>query len=162
MAERRNRPAPGSGKQTNTGAKDSTDAESTAGASSSSDLASQRDADMMGEPAGRGRLRIANKVVEKIAAMAAHEVDQVTEHRAGLRLLPGRGLPRASAEVAGGHVRIGVEIATPWPASLAQVASQTREHVEKRVSALTGMNIVAVDVSVADVVHVATEERRVR
>lgn len=114
------------------------------------------------EPATRGRLHIADKVVEKIAAMAAREVDQVTEDNSGWRALPGRGLPRVNAEVAGGHARIGVEIAAPWPTPLPQVAAQTRDHVEQRVSSLTGIDIVAVDITVADVIHVATEDRRVR
>lgn len=113
-------------------------------------------------PEERGSLSIADKVIEKVATAAAREIGPVTDQASGWRRLPGRALPRASAEIAGGHSRIGVEIATPWPRPLTTVAAETRDHVKERVTALTGMDVVAVDVTVADVVHVATENRRVR
>ncbi len=113
-------------------------------------------------PEDRGSLNIAEKIVEKVATMAASEVDQVTDHRMGWRRIPGQGLPKATAEIAGGHARIGVQIATPWPSPLTDIATQTRDHVRERVASLTGLDVVAVDVTVADVVHVATGKLRVQ
>lgn len=92
--------------------------------------------------------------------MAAREIDDVTQHGSGW--VPGRSLPRASTEIAGDHARIGVEIAIAWPTPLAEVAARTRDHVQARVTTLTGIDVVAVDVTVAEVVHVQTESRRVQ
>jgi len=45
---------------------------------------------------------------------------------------------------------------------LAEVASRVRDHVTTQVAALTGVTVAAVDVSVADVVHVEAAQRRVQ
>lgn len=114
------------------------------------------------DPAQRGSLSVADKVIEKVATAAAREIDEVTDQQSGWRTVTRRSLPRATATIAGGHSRIGVEIATPWPTPLTAVATRTRDHVRERVTTLTGMDVIAVDVTVAEVVHVETENRRVR
>lgn len=113
------------------------------------------------DPGQRGHLVIAGKVVERVAAIAASEIEAVTAQRSGWRLLPGRALPKAEAKVAGDRARIGVEIAAAWPSSLAEVTAQTRTHVRDRVIELVGLTVTAVDVTVGDVVHVETRRRRV-
>ncbi len=117
----------------------------------------------MGDPGARGRLVIADKAVERIASGAAREVPAV--HPTGARLgLPPRtsSLPSASATVAGGRSRVKVEVAIRWPASAATAAAAVRDHVQERVATLTGMTVDGVDVVVADVVHAASETRRVQ
>lgn len=110
----------------------------------------------------RGRTTIADKVVERIASIAANEVESVIDTRTGwTRVVRGR-LPRAEAVVAGGTSRITVEVAATWPTPLNSVAGRVRDHVSERVSTLTGVNVTAVDVSIADVVHLETAERRVK
>ena len=110
----------------------------------------------------RGRTTIADQVVERIASIAANEVEAVIDTRTGwTRLVRGR-LPRAEAVVAGGTSRITVEVAATWPTPLNSVAGRVRDHVSERVSTLTGVTVTAVDVSIADVVHLETAQRRVK
>lgn len=113
-------------------------------------------------PGDRGRLVIADKVVERIASRAAGDVEAVTENRSGWSKVVGRSLPTPTAKVAGGRVRVGVDVAAAWPAPLGDLAIRVRDHVSERVETLTGMPVVAVDVTVADVVHVDAQTRRVR
>ncbi len=112
--------------------------------------------------AKRGRTTIADKVVERVASIATSEIEAVIDTRRGWTKLVHRGLPRASAIVAGDTCRIQVEVAAIWPAPLAEVASRVRDHVTTQVAALTGVTVAAVDVSVADVVHVEAAQRRVQ
>lgn len=110
----------------------------------------------------RGRTTIADKVVERIAAKAAGEIEAVADTRGGLtRLLRGR-LPRASAVVAGSASRIQVEVAASWPTPMSSLATKVRDHVSERVTTLAGVEVMAVDVSIADVVHVESRQRRVQ
>lgn len=113
--------------------------------------------------AERGRTRIADKVVDRVAVAATAEVDQVLDATGGwTSRLTGRGLPSADAVVAGRTCKISVDVAVPWTASLPAVAAQVRDHVGTRVADLTGFTVTRVDVTVADVVHAAPATRRVR
>ncbi|MEP7161092.1 MAG: Asp23/Gls24 family envelope stress response protein [Dermatophilaceae bacterium] len=112
-------------------------------------------------PEERGSLVIANKVVERVATIAAREIGQVTDSRAGWTQMY-RNLPTATAKVAGGRARVNVEVAAAWPSSLPEVTAQVRDRVSERVTNLTGVTVVAVDVTVADVIRLETDARRVR
>jgi len=112
-------------------------------------------------PGERGSLTIADRVVEKIASIAAREIEQVADTRAGWTRMF-RSLPKATAKVAGGRARIGVEVAASWPSSLPTVSAQVRDRVNEQITNLTGVTVVAVDVTIADVVHLETNARRVR
>jgi uncharacterized alkaline shock family protein YloU len=109
---------------------------------------------------------VADKVVERVASIATAEVEAVIDTRTGWTKLVRKGLPRAEAVVAGGTTRITVAVAATWPTPLAQVAAQVRAHVIQQVTAITGVSVARVDVSVADVVHLDssthTSTRRVR
>jgi len=115
----------------------------------------------LAQPEERGSLTIADKVVEKVASIAAREIQHVTDTRAGWTQMY-RSLPKASAKIAGGRARIGVEVAASWPSSLPAVTAQVRDRVNNQVTQLTGVTVVAVDVTIADVVHLETNARRVR
>lgn len=119
-------------------------------------------ADQLPPPEERGATTIADKVVERVATYAAGEVAHPEAGRTGLGRLVARDLPRASAVVAGSTSRIKVEVAAPWPTPLSALAAEVRDHVSERVTALTGVAVTAVDVSVADVVHVQSTHRRVQ
>lgn len=111
----------------------------------------------------RGSLVIADRVIERIAAHAAQEVKLVTEAGGAWGLaVRSFGLPKAAARIAGGRSRITVQVAGQWPDSARETAMTVRDHVQQRVSELTGMTVSAVDVHVADVVHVETPRRRVQ
>lgn len=115
----------------------------------------------LADPEERGTTTIADKVVQRIASIAADEIEAVTGHRSGWASVVRRGLPRAEATVAGGSARIKVDVAAVWPTPLSTLSAQVRDHVTAQVTSLTGVDIVAVDVTVADVVHLSTARKRV-
>jgi len=108
----------------------------------------------LAEPEDRGRLDIADRVVERIAMYAASAVPNVVQVGSTLERVVGRQYPKASADVAGGRSRIGVDVAVAWPASLAEVLLAVRDSVRTRVHDLAGLEVDAVDVTAAKVVHV--------
>ena len=126
------------------------------------EVAEAADVEGLPAPEERGWTSIADKVVERIAAIATSEVEGATDSRSGLLRRVRGGLPHAEAVVAGGTSRIKVEVAATWPTPLSRVAGEVRDHVSERVATLTGMTVTAVDVTVADVVHVETAHRRVQ
>ncbi|MCX4746088.1 hypothetical protein OG455_11240 [Kitasatospora sp. NBC_01287] len=81
-------------------------------------------------PAQRGRLRIADRVLTRIAARAAGEA-------LGPALVG--EAPRVAVSVVGGaaQVRVGVEL--PFPCDLGRWAAAVRAAVAERVAALTGI-----------------------
>ena len=112
-------------------------------------------------PEERGTLTIADRVVERIASIAASEVPGVADIGSGWTQIVRRSLPTSQARVAGGRSRIGVDIAAVWPAALDELAAAVHSHVTERVFALTGVAVDGVDVTVADVVHTESMRRRV-
>lgn len=112
-------------------------------------------------PEERGTTTIADRVVERVASLAANEVDDVTDGTSGWTRIVRRSTPRAEARVAGGRARIKVEIAAAWPASLPALATTVSERVTRRVAELTGVAVDGVDVTIADVVHSQSPRRRV-
>ncbi|GAA0228720.1 Asp23/Gls24 family envelope stress response protein [Cryptosporangium japonicum] len=102
-------------------------------------------------PAGeRGRLRIADRVAERIAVAAARGVDGVAVTSGGLA---GRGYPRAEVVVAGDRVRARLEIAGRWPVPAARLAADVRSTVGEQLTALAGFRVDTVDVTVATIVR---------
>lgn len=112
------------------------------------------------EPADRGALEIADRVVQKVASIAAGEVRGAVSTGSGFDQLLGRRYPNAAATVAGGRVRIRVDIAVAWPYPLARVCAQVRDHVRARVTDLVGLTVDAVDVTASKVVHASPPEPR--
>jgi len=116
----------------------------------------------------RGTTSIAESVVAKIAAMAAREVNGV-ESLGGV-------LSGALASVVG-RIRgdehktagVGVEVGTKqaavdisltvlYPASIPQVAESVRQNVISRIESMTGLEVVEVNVAVADLAFEAGTE----
>ena len=115
------------------------------------------------EAGSRGSLTIAQKVVEKVAVVAASQVDGVADIGSVLERTLGRDYPRAEARVAGDRVRLSVDIAVVWPAALPSVAVAVRDAVSERVSSLVGLQVDAVDVTAGKVVQAQPRQtRRVR
>ena len=117
--------------------------------------------------AERGRTRIADRVVEKIAARAVAEVDNATgvaRQALGVRLGsagPDRAA-RVDAEVDGGVVTVLASMAVRWPAPVRTVTRQVRAHVTDRVQSLTGLRVEQVDIDVTSLVaNSGGEDRRV-
>ncbi|MHA3705061.1 Asp23/Gls24 family envelope stress response protein [Jatrophihabitans sp. YIM 134969] len=116
----------------------------------------------LADPDDRGRTTIADRVVEKIAAQAAVEVD----HAAGLRRsLAGRSLGsprvRATAEVDGRVAALRLDLAVDYPAPVRQVTRAVRQRVTEQVATLAGMRVDHVDITVAALRRPPVERRRV-
>jgi uncharacterized alkaline shock family protein YloU len=112
------------------------------------------------DPGQRGRTDVAASVLERIACHAAAEIDGVTSVGSGLGKVVGRQYPRANAEIAGSRARVTVEIAIEWPHPLATVSAQVRDTLTTRLHELSGLEIDAVDVTVAKVALAGQEQGR--
>jgi uncharacterized alkaline shock family protein YloU len=112
-----------------------------------------------------GRIEVAARVVEKIAARAALEVDDAGG--AGARMLgrsvPGAGrlgirgagldeLPTVTAEVDGRLAFIDLELAVRWPAPVLKVTDAVRHQVIDRVEELVGLQVREVNIEIAKLV----------
>jgi uncharacterized alkaline shock family protein YloU len=95
-------------------------------------------------PTTRGRTTIADRVVAKIASMAALEVEHTTETSS--RLSDGR--PKATAVVDGSLTRISLDITIEYPAPIRSVSQAVRERVADRVLALADIEAKEVDITV--------------
>ena len=108
----------------------------------------------------RGSLQIADRVVERVATIAAAEVDGIVPSGSVLAGALGHRYPRADATVAGDRVRVHVEVAALWPSSLAEVSDRVRTRVGDQLGALVGLTVDAVDVTVATLVTAPTSQPR--
>ena len=98
----------------------------------------------------RGRLEISSRAVERIAQVAAQQVGAVLRQPATF----GRGLPHATTQVAGQHVRLNLHIAVRWGRPLPETAAEVRSLVADNVTKLTGL---VVDAVAVDIVAVETD-----
>src|SRR5579875_1165997 len=105
-------------------------------------------------PGERGRTRIGETVVEKIAAAAAGEVAAVAGSRRRVLGVPyGQlGQVRVRATVRGSLVTAEVAAAVIYPAPLREVTRKVRARVTERVQELTGKHVGAVSVTVTALV----------
>ncbi|GGZ34217.1 Asp23/Gls24 family envelope stress response protein [Streptomyces poonensis] len=115
-----------------------------------------------GDPATRGRTTIADGVVEKIAALAARDVDGVHAMGSGLSRtfgavrdrVPGgsKAVTRGvKAEVGEVQTALDLEIVVEYGMSIADVARAVRENVIAAVERMTGLEVVEVNIAVGDV-----------
>jgi uncharacterized alkaline shock family protein YloU len=115
-----------------------------------------------GDPGTRGRTTIADGVVEKIAGMAARDVDGVYAMGSGISRtfgamrdrVPGgtksvtRGVKSEVGEV---QAALDLEIVVEYGVSIADVARDVRESVITAVERMTGLEVVEVNIAVSDV-----------
>ncbi|MGW6905503.1 Asp23/Gls24 family envelope stress response protein [Streptomyces sp. NPDC054940] len=115
-----------------------------------------------GDPGARGRTTIADGVVEKIAGMAARDVDGVHAMGSGLSRtfgavrdrVPGgaKSVSRGvKAEVGEVQAALDLEIVVEYGVSIADVARDVRENVITAVERMTGLEVVEVNIAVSDV-----------
>ncbi|PFG38937.1 putative alkaline shock family protein YloU [Georgenia soli] len=109
---------------------------------------------------GRGRTRIAARIVGAVARLAAQEVPAVTlalgagrtPRTASARDVAGpAGEPASDVGVAGPHVVVDVQIAVQLGAPLGEVADQVRHRIAERIAGDLGLTPVEVNVTVVDV-----------
>ncbi|MFJ6698445.1 Asp23/Gls24 family envelope stress response protein [Streptomyces sp. NPDC091272] len=116
-----------------------------------------------GNPATRGRTTIADGVVEKIAGMAARDVDGVHAMGGGLSRtfgavrdrVPGGNTKSVSrgvkAEVGEVQTALDLDIVVEYGVSISDVAKAVRENVISAVERMTGLEVVEVNIAVGDV-----------
>lgn len=103
----------------------------------------------------RGRTDIPERVVTRIAARAAREVEQVVAVRERKATALGR---RTRAVMDGGLVTLELEVTVRYPAPLLHVAEEIRRHVNDRVHTLTGLTVGHIDIDVTGVVPARQED----
>ncbi|GAA1845428.1 Asp23/Gls24 family envelope stress response protein [Microlunatus capsulatus] len=105
------------------------------------------------DPARRGRLVLADKVVEKIAGQAAAEVGAV-HGRSGGVLGIGSHVDRAArpdvdVDLSGDHADLALTVGIAYPGSIRRTTHELRTHVVRRVKELTGVDVHRLDLEVA-------------
>lgn len=104
-------------------------------------------------PARRGRLVVADSVVEKIAGQAAAEIGAVHGRAGGLLGIGAKddssARPDVDVDVRGAYADVSVKVGIAYPGSIRQTTSQLREHVVRRVKELTGVEVHRLDVDVS-------------
>ncbi|WP_394435126.1 Asp23/Gls24 family envelope stress response protein [Streptomyces sp. SGAir0957] len=115
-----------------------------------------------GDPGSRGKTTIADGVVEKIAGLAARDVDGVHAMGSGLSRtfgavrdrVPGGGKSvtrGVKAEVGEVQTALDLEIVVEYGVSIADTARAVRENVVVAVERMTGLEVVEVNIAVSDV-----------
>ena len=105
------------------------------------------------DAAVRGRTTIATRVVEKVAAQAAIEVDSATgppRRLFGAILGPPRAdaRARASAKIDETRVTLTMSIGVQYPEPVREVAARVRRNVTARIAQYCGMQVLHIDVTV--------------
>jgi uncharacterized alkaline shock family protein YloU len=109
-------------------------------------------------PAAAGSLRVADRVVEKIAAVAAGEVVGVTGPprrrvpRGGARRRGHVRRPRVTAKIEGSTARLTMTFSVRYPHPVGETAERVRTEVRERVAALAGVRVTHLDIDVPSLV----------
>jgi uncharacterized alkaline shock family protein YloU len=107
-------------------------------------------------PELRGTLRIAPRVVERIAGAAASEI-----HGVGGRRRDGQPGVRVAASMHGSAARLRIGLPIAYPLPIRATVAQVRRHVSERIQALTDVTLSQVDVEVTEFTAPARPRRRV-
>lgn len=115
--------------------------------------------------AERGTLEVRAKALQSIAEQAAREVPRTVVRSARLAGLGATASPQARVALSGStdgpQARIDVDVLGRWPAALSAVAEQVRDHVTTRATALSGIRVTSVDVTVGATTEAGAGARRV-
>jgi uncharacterized alkaline shock family protein YloU len=114
--------------------------------------------------ATRGRLEIADRVIEQIAAQAAAEVDRATgtpRRVLGVSVGSPTDRPDVSARVDGPIAIVDVVMSVAWPAPVTKVTEQVRARIVQHLIDFAGVRAAQVDIQVTALVPEPSSERRV-
>jgi len=114
--------------------------------------------------ATRGRLEIADRVIERIAAQAAAEVDRATgtpRRVLGVSVGSPTDRPDVSARVDGPIAIVDVVMSVAWPAPVTKVTEQVRVRIVQQLADLASVRAAQVDIRVTALVSEQSSERRV-
>jgi uncharacterized alkaline shock family protein YloU len=115
-------------------------------------------------PEQRGRISIAARVVERIAAQAVDEVSSTGGAAPRLLGVPlgsdgGRRSAQASAEIDGDIAVVTVRMSVTYPAPIRRTADAARDRVTARVAELTRLQVKHVDIDIAKLTPPTTHPR---
>ena len=103
-------------------------------------------------PRHRGSLVVAERVLEKVAAQAASEVGPVSGRSGGFLGIGADADPAARPSVdvtlSGSSADLSLSVGIAYPGSIRAAAAELRDHVARRVEALTGVDVRRVDIDV--------------
>jgi uncharacterized alkaline shock family protein YloU len=119
-------------------------------------------------PGMRGDITVADRVVAKIAGIAAREVPEIHKLGAGMarafgavrERVPGGGsdvTQGVSVEVGERQAAVDLNVVVEYGASIADTARDVRANVINAVERMTGLEVVEVNIAVDDV-HLPDEE----
>ncbi|MCW2739715.1 MAG: Asp23/Gls24 family envelope stress response protein [Blastococcus sp.] len=117
-----------------------------------------------GDAAGQGRLEIADRVIERIAAQAAAEVARATgasRRVLGVSLGTQDERPDVTAHVDGDIATVDVVMSVAWPAPVAEVTEQVRARIVQQLADLADVRTAQVDIRVTALVAERRDDRRV-
>ncbi|MEU8639461.1 Asp23/Gls24 family envelope stress response protein [Amycolatopsis sp. NPDC048633] len=98
----------------------------------------------------RGRLKISDRTLERIAARAATEIDGISD------------AAKASAKVDGDTAVLDVRVSISYPLSVRRTTENVRRHLMQRVGDLTGLTVSRVNLTVTALHGAAADTRRVQ
>lgn len=108
--------------------------------------------DRTADPRHRGRLVLAERVVEKIASQAATEVAETSGRSGGFlgrrSELDAHARPKVDVTLSAESADLALSVGIVYPGSLRRATQQLRDHVTARVETLTGVNVRRVDIDV--------------
>lgn len=111
--------------------------------------------DTLADPGRRGLLVLAPRVIERIAARVASEVDGVARRGSASS---NKGV-QADADLAGSTATLALRVGVAYPSPVGRVASEVRRRVADRVQELTGVAVTAVRVTVDELPAAAPPSR---
>jgi uncharacterized alkaline shock family protein YloU len=119
------------------------------------------------EPGSRGRLRIHDRVVEKVAGYAVTTLpDAAAAPRRVFGMTVGAPRPddeaaKVTATVHGDSVSVSATIAVSWPSPIRQVAAQLGQRIRDDISRHTGLSVDRIDLDVVSLRLAEGQRRRV-
>jgi uncharacterized alkaline shock family protein YloU len=121
----------------------------------------------LGDPADRGSLTVADRVVARVAGYAVTLVDGAS---AAPRRVLGVSVGTSSddreasvnARVDGQVATVEASVAIGWPASVRTVATRLRQQVRADVERITGVRVDHVDLDVVSLTAPTSKRRRVQ
>ncbi|RBY77599.1 Asp23/Gls24 family envelope stress response protein [Geodermatophilus sp. TF02-6] len=121
----------------------------------------------LGDPADRGGLVVADRVVDRVAGYAVTRVEGASaapRRLLGVNVGDARSTTEASvdARVDGSTATVDASIAVSWPASVRAVTDRVRRQIRQDVRHLTGIRIDHIDIDVVSMSSPAARPRRVR
>ena len=119
------------------------------------------------DPAERGTLSIADRVVERVAGYAVSQVNAaMAAPRRVLGVNVGDARPQeqasVNARVHGDIATVEATIAVRWPASVRSVGDAVRRRVRDDVAHITGVRVEQVDLDIVSMSVPAARPRRVQ